>query len=343
MSTKIECRRLWKIYGQRADRLMAQSAPEGPSGDQISAAKCIGAVCDVTFDVKAGEILVIMGLSGSGKSTLLRCLCRLIEVTSGEIRYEGLDLLKVSEQQLIELRRHKIGMVFQHFGLLPHRTVIENVAFPLELQGIERSKRLDRAEEMLRLVGLQGREGYFPTELSGGHQQRVGLARSLAADPDLWLLDEPFSALDPLIRREMQQEFIRIQRLLHKTIVFVTHDFDEAIRLADRIAIMKDGRIVQVADCETLVMNPVDEYVAQFTREAPRQKLLSARAVMSQLSGAISYEHSVPATAKIQDIAQEVLANDKLYAVLNDGGVPIGLIDRGRLVEAVFGTPADAK
>jgi glycine betaine/proline transport system ATP-binding protein len=343
MSTKIECRRLWKIYGPGAERLMARSSSEGPSREQISAAKCIGAVCDVTFDVKAGEILVIMGLSGSGKSTLLRCLCRLIEVTAGEIRYEGLDLLKVSESQLIELRRHKIGMVFQHFGLLPHRTVIENVAFPLELQGIERSKRLDRAEEMLRLVGLQGREGYFPTELSGGQQQRVGLARSLAADPDLWLLDEPFSALDPLIRREMQQEFIRIQRLLHKTIVFVTHDFDEAIRLADRIAIMKDGRIVQVADCETLVMNPVDEYVAQFTREAPRQKLLSARAVMSQFPGAVSYEHSVPATAKLQDIAQEVLGNDKLYAVLNDGGVPIGVIDRGRLVEAVFGTPAGAK
>ena len=193
-----------------------------------------------------------MGLSGSGKSTLVRCLARLIEPTAGEVMFAGRDLLGASPHELIELRRHKMGMVFQHFALLPHLTVLDNVAFPLEIQGVARKEREARAREMTTLVGLKGREHNLPHELSGGQQQRVGIARSLAIDPDIWFLDEPFSALDPLIRREMQNEFLRLQSVLQKTIVFITHDFDEAIRLADRIAIMQDGRIVQIGTPEEL-------------------------------------------------------------------------------------------
>ena len=204
--------------------------------------------------VSRGEIFVIMGLSGSGKSTLVRCLARLIEPTAGEVMFAGRNLLKASPKELIELRRHKMGMVFQHFALLPHLTVLDNVAFPLEIQGVARKDREARAREMTALVGLKGREHNLPQELSGGQQQRVGIARSLATDPDIWFLDEPFSALDPLIRREMQNEFLRLQSVLQKTIVFITHDFDEAIRLADRIAIMQEGRIVQIGTPEELVL-----------------------------------------------------------------------------------------
>ena len=220
-----------------------------------------------------------MGLSGSGKSTLVRCLARLIEPSAGEVMFAGRDLLSATPHELIELRRHKMGMVFQHFALLPHLTVLDNVAFPLEIQGVARKEREARAREMTTLVGLKGREHNLPHELSGGQQQRVGIARSLATDPDIWFLDEPFSALDPLIRREMQNEFLRLQSVLQKTIVFITHDFDEAIRLADRIAIMQDGRIVQIGTPEDLILSPADGYVAEFTREAPRARILSARAI----------------------------------------------------------------
>jgi glycine betaine/proline transport system ATP-binding protein len=198
------------------------------------------------LEIGSGELLVIMGLSGSGKSTLVRCFCRLIDITGGDITVEGQDIGALSEKELIDLRRSKMGMVFQNFGLLPHRTVLDNVAFPLEMRGQDKHDRRARALEVIELVGLQGREDYFPRELSGGQQQRVGIARSLAIEPDIWFLDEPFSALDPLIRREMQDEFLRLQELLGKTIVFITHDFDEAVRLADRIAIMKDGAVEQI-------------------------------------------------------------------------------------------------
>ena len=223
------------------------------------------AVRDVTLDIARGEMLVVMGLSGSGKSTLVRCLSRLIEVTAGTINIGGADLGAMSETQLIALRRQKMGMVFQSFGLLPNRSVLDNVAFPLEMRGQDRATRHARAREMLDLVSLQGREDYFPRELSGGQQQRVGIARSLAVEPEIWFLDEPFSALDPLIRREMQDEFLRLKGLLGKTIVFITHDFDEALRLADRIAIMKDGAIEQCDTPDRIVMHPATEYVAKFT------------------------------------------------------------------------------
>ena len=221
-----------------------------------------------------------MGLSGSGKSTLLRCMSKLIQPTDGQVFFEGKDLLKASDKELIEIRRHKMGMVFQHFALLPHRTVLQNVAFPLEVQGIEPIKREDRAKEVIKLVGLEGREKYYPRELSGGQQQRVGLARSLAVEPDVWFLDEPFSALDPLIRKEMQDEFLRLQEKLQKTIMFITHDFDEALKLADRIAIMKDGIIEQLDTPANIVLNPATEYVRKFTEEVPREKVLVIEDVM---------------------------------------------------------------
>jgi glycine betaine/proline transport system ATP-binding protein len=273
---KLDCRNVWKLYGNDADGFLEAGAAE-PSLEAIRAAGLIGAVRNASVQIHDGEIFVIMGLSGSGKSTLVRCLARLIEPTAGEVLLEGRDLLRMAEKNLIEVRRKKMGMVFQHFALLPHLTVLQNVSFPLDIQGVESVKREARAREVIELVGLKGRETYYPRELSGGQQQRVGIARSLAVGPDLWFLDEPFSALDPLIRREMQDEFLRLQAMLHKTIVFITHDFDEAIRLADRIAIMQDGAIIQVATPEELVLSPASAYVEEFTRHIPRAKVLSAR------------------------------------------------------------------
>ena len=252
---KLSCRGVWKLFGHDPQGF-ARRLGRAPTNADIAASGLIPAVADVSLDIRDGEIFVIMGLSGSGKSTLVRCLSRLVEPTSGEILFDGRDLLRMSERELIELRRHRMGMVFQHFALLPHLSVLRNVAFPLEIQGVARAERERRAREMIDLVGLGGREANLPSQLSGGQQQRVGIARSLAVGPELWFLDEPFSALDPLIRREMQNEFLRLQELLKKTIVFITHDFDEAIRLADRIAIMRDGRIVQVGTAEELIVSP---------------------------------------------------------------------------------------
>jgi glycine betaine/proline transport system ATP-binding protein len=335
-TAKITCRNLWKVYGPSPQRFLA-SHNSAPSADDLKASSHIGAVQDVSFDVRAGEILVIMGLSGSGKSTLIRCLTRLIEPTIGEVIFDGRDLLKTTDAELIQLRRHKMGMVFQHFGLLPHRDVLSNVAFPLEVQGADRPTREKRAREMVKLVGLEGREGYFPRELSGGQQQRVGIARSLAVEPEVWFLDEPFSALDPLIRREMQDEFLRLQRLLKKTILFITHDFDEAVRLADRIGIMKDGRLIQLCTPEEMVTNPADSYVAEFTKDAPRAKLISARTAMSAPNGSVDLSTGVSADAKIEDIAPRVLGGDGPIAVLDDQGAAIGVITRARIIEILFG------
>ena len=275
----LSCQNIWKLYGDEPEAFLGKHGGN-PDLKTIRENGYIPAVRDTTIDVFPGEIVIIMGLSGSGKSTLVRCLSRLIDPTAGEILFEGQDLLKAAPQQMIEIRRHKMGMVFQHFALLPHRTVLQNIAFPLEVQGIDRAKREKRAQEMIDLVGLQGREGYYPRELSGGQQQRVGIARSLAVEPDLWFLDEPFSALDPLIRREMQDEFLRLQSMLKKTIVFITHDFDEAIRLADRIAIMKDGAVDQFGTAEEIITNPATDYVREFTKEISREKLLTVRSVM---------------------------------------------------------------
>ena len=333
---KLDCRNVWKLYGDAADGFLDNRASE-PTAEEIHAAGLIGAVRNANVRIHDGEIFVIMGLSGSGKSTLVRCLARLIEPTAGEVLFEGRDLLRMAEKDLIEIRRKKMGMVFQHFALLPHLTVLENVAFPLEIQGIGRAEREARAREVIELVGLAGREAYYPRELSGGQQQRVGIARSLAVGPELWFLDEPFSALDPLIRRDMQNEFLRLQALLHKTIVFITHDFDEAIRLADRIAIMQDGVIIQVATPEQLVLSPASEYVAEFTRHIPRAKVLSARTLMraGPVDGATAGE--VAASDRIEDIAARVVASELPFGVVDGAAGVIGSIGRQAVIEVLAG------
>ncbi len=337
-AAKLSCRHVWKLFGDGAEQFLA-GVGGAVSEQALAEAGLIGAVRDASLEVRQGEIFVIMGLSGSGKSTLVRCMSRLIEPTGGEILFEGRDLLKASNREMIELRRHKMGMVFQHFALLPHLTVLGNVAFPLEVQGVARRSREERARAMIELVGLQGRELYYPRELSGGQQQRVGIARSLAVEPEIWFLDEPFSALDPLIRREMQDEFLRLQTLLHKTIVFITHDFDEAIRLADRIAIMKDGVIIQIGTPEQLVTHPADDYVAEFTRDVTRAKVLSARAVMGPpVEGEVAGE--VRAEARIAEIAAEVEAADKPFAVVDDEGRRIGALTREAVVAVLVGRSA---
>jgi glycine betaine/proline transport system ATP-binding protein len=332
----LACRNVWKLYGSNPKSFLAKQGPR-PSDADIKDAGYVIAVADATLSVARGEIFVIMGLSGSGKSTLVRCLARLIEPTAGEVMFAGRDLLKATPKQLIELRRHKMGMVFQHFALLPHLTVLDNVAFPLEIQGVPRTEREARAREMTALVGLKGREHNLPQELSGGQQQRVGIARSLATDPDIWFLDEPFSALDPLIRREMQNEFLRLQSVLHKTIVFITHDFDEAIRLADRIAIMRDGRIIQTGTPEELVLSPADDYVAEFTREAPRAKILSAGAIARAQRNGEAISGSIPADRKVAEFAKEVEAASGAFAVHDADGKVVGVVDRAAVMAVLVG------
>ena len=334
-ATKLSCRGVWKLFGPDAEGFVRRLG-RAPRMQDVAGSGLVAAVADVNLDIRAGEIFVIMGLSGSGKSTLVRCLSRLVEPTAGSILFDGRDLLAISDRELIELRRHRMGMVFQHFALLPHLSVLRNVAFPLEIQGVARDKREARAREMVELVGLNGREHHFPHELSGGQQQRVGIARSLAVEPELWFLDEPFSALDPLIRREMQSEFLRLQHLLKKTIVFITHDFDEAIRLADRIAIMRDGQVVQIGTAEELIVAPADAYVTAFTRDAPRGKILSARAVMRPLNGATDFAGEVPAGQRVIDVARALEASGGIHAVVDETGRRIGAIDRAAVMAVLI-------
>ncbi|MFY0659268.1 MAG: glycine betaine/L-proline ABC transporter ATP-binding protein [Shimia sp.] len=264
---------LWQVFGENAASALRDARGAGDDKAIAQALKdktLIPAVRAANFEVKSGELFVIMGLSGSGKSTMIRCISRLIEPTAGSVRIDGEDILQASDKQLIELRRHKLGMVFQHFGLFPHMTVADNVAFPLKMQGAGKAERRARALEVLQMVGLEGREDTYPRNLSGGQRQRVGIARSLAVNPDIWFLDEPFSALDPLIRRQLQDEFLNIQATLKKSIVFITHDIQEALKLADRIAIMRDGEIVQIGTPEEIVLHPVDDYVAEFSKDVPK-------------------------------------------------------------------------
>ncbi len=329
---KIACRDVWKVFGRGAESFLRGRAV-APANQELAASGLIGAVRAATLDVHQGEIFVIMGLSGSGKSTLVRCLSRLIEPTAGEVIFEGRDLLKATERELIEIRRHKMGMVFQNFALLPHLTVLGNVAFPLAIQGIDRATREQRAREIVKLVGLEGRESYFPRQLSGGQQQRVGIARSLAVEPEIWFLDEPFSALDPLIRREMQDEFLRLQSLLQKTIVFITHDFDEAIRLADRIAIMKDGEIIQTGTPEKLVTEPATEYVAEFTRDVQRSKVITARALMVPHDDGAIFAGTATADTTIAAIASAVVAAERPFAVRDEQGQVIGQLTRQAVID----------
>ena len=329
----ISARNVWKLFGASPETYLA-GMPEGHSYDQIQADGYIAGVKDVSIDVGRGEMLVIMGLSGSGKSTLVRCFSRLHDITGGVIEIDGEDIKKMSEKELIEMRRSKMGMVFQSFGLLPHRTVLQNVAFPLEMRGQDRHTRRERALEVIKLVGLEGREEYFPRELSGGQQQRVGIARSLAIEPDIWFLDEPFSALDPLIRREMQDEFLRLQEMLGKTIVFITHDFDEALRLADRIAIMKNGAVEQCDTPDRIVLSPATEYVRKFTEEIDKARVVHAGTLVEE--GLEGRGEPVDAGATIISLARRIIEDDAPAIPVRRGDKVIGAMPRDKVLDLLL-------
>ena len=334
-NVKLACRNVWKIFGARSSGALADLGAT-PSLERLQAAGFVPAVRDASLDVVEGEIFVIMGLSGSGKSTLVRCMSRLIEPTSGEVIFNGQNLLAASEAEMIEIRRHKMGMVFQHFALLPHLSVLDNVAFPLSVQGVPRGKREARAREMISLVGLGGKETSFPRQLSGGQQQRVGIARSLAVEPELWFLDEPFSALDPLIRRELQEEFMRLQSVLKKSIVFITHDFDEAIRLADRIAIMKDGAIEQVGTPEEIVLAPATPYVREFTKAVVKAKAVRVRSIM-EAGPAPETGPSVSARAAVAEVAPRFLDRIDALRVTDETGATLGVLRRDAVIRLMLG------
>jgi len=338
MSTKvIKCEAVYKIFGAGAKKML-QDASGNVDAKTFQEAGCIVGVNNASFEVSKGELLVVMGLSGSGKSTLLRCISRLTDATAGKIFIEGQDLLSLKNKELIELRRNKMGMVFQSFALLPHKTVLENIAFPLQIKGMKTDDSISKAMDMVKLVSLEGRENYFPRELSGGQQQRVGIARSLAVEPDIWFLDEPFSALDPLIRKEMQDEFLRLQGKLQKTIMFITHDFDEALRLADRIAIMKDGVIEQLDTPANIVLNPATEYVRKFTEEVPREKVLKIETVMEPMSDNKNLSDlKVSKDAIIETVAEKILSQEKPVAVTDSNKKVVGIVKPSKVIHTVFG------
>lgn len=338
MSDKvIKCEAVYKIFGAGAKKML-QDVSGNVDAKTFQEAGCIVGVNNASFEVSKGEMLVVMGLSGSGKSTLLRCISRLTDATAGKIYIEGQDLLSLKNKELIELRRNKMGMVFQSFALLPHKTVLENIAFPLQIKGMKTEDSISKAMEMVKLVGLEGRENYFPRELSGGQQQRVGIARSLAVEPDIWFLDEPFSALDPLIRKEMQDEFLRLQGALKKTIMFVTHDFDEALRLADRIAIMKDGIIEQLDTPANIVLSPATGYVKKFTQEVPREKVLKIEAVMEPMSDNKNLSDlKVSKDAIIETVAEKILSQEKPVAVIDSNKKVVGIVKPSKIIHTVFG------
>ena len=296
MAQQIQVDNLWKVFGRDPERALA---PEhrGKSRSEIQQELgLVVALRDISFDVRDGEIYVVMGLSGSGKSTLVRCLTRLIEPTQGQIKVDGEDILDYSPNQLIEFRRQKMAMVFQHFGLLPHRRVLDNVAFGLEIQGEDKATRYEKAAQAIETVGLKGWEDYYPHEMSGGMQQRIGLARALAVDPEILLMDEPFSGLDPLIRREMQDELVTLQTELNKTIVFITHDLNEALKLGDRIAIMRDGQVIQEGSPDAIVTLPADEYVSEFVRDVSLAKVVGAASIMEE-PGVVVHDWQEPDAA----------------------------------------------
>ena len=333
----IKCKAVYKIFGANAKKML-KDVSGNVDAKTFQEAGCIVGVNNASFEVEKGEMLVVMGLSGSGKSTLLRCISRLTDATAGKIYIEGQDLLSLKNKELIELRRNKMGMVFQSFALLPHKTVLENIAFPLQIKGMKTEDSISKAMEMVKLVGLEGRENYFSRELSGGQQQRVGIARSLAVEPDIWFLDEPFSALDPLIRKEMQDEFLRLQDALKKTIMFVTHDFDEALRLADRIAIMKDGIIEQLDTPANIVLNPATAYVKKFTQEVPREKVLKIESVMEPMSDNKNLSDlKVSKDAIIETVAEKILSQEKPVAVIDSNKKVVGIVKPSKVIHTVFG------
>ena len=339
----IKSESVYKIFGNNAETLLKEHKGK-VDAQKFQDAGCIVGVNNASFEVHKGEMLVVMGLSGSGKSTLLRCISRLTEATSGKIFIDGEDLLSMNNKKLIELRRNKMGMVFQSFALLPHKTVLENIAFPLIVKGIKNNESIKKAMEMVELVGLKGRENYFPRELSGGQQQRVGIARSLSVEPDIWFLDEPFSALDPLIRKEMQDEFLRLQGMLNKTIMFVTHDFDEALRLADRIAIMKDGIIEQLDTPDNIVLNPATEYVKKFTQDVPREKVLKIESIMDLPNSKSSPSIKIDKNEIIETVAELILNSKDILTVIDPNNNEIvGSLDPSKVIKVLFGSSKNNK
>lgn len=333
---------VWKIFGERAENAMAAVAEEGLTKSEVLArfGAVIG-IADVSFDVRQGEIFCIMGLSGSGKSTLIRHINRLIEPTAGRVEVLGQDVMRLSEPELRAMRSEKIGMVFQHMALLPHRSVRDNVAYPLEIRGEPKGRRWEISQYVLSLVGLDGFEDRFPSELSGGMQQRVGLARALASDPEVLLMDEPFSALDPLIRRQLQDQFVTLSEQLHKTTLFITHDLDEAIRLGTRIAIMKDGRIVQIGTPEEIVTNPADDYVRDFVQDISKLKLVFAHTIMEPLQGdAVEKFAQSPRVSEDSDLDHlvDVAITTPHPLVITDAeGKDIGVVSKDRLLRGIQG------
>ena len=326
---------LWKIFGPRADRIIGTPDADLPRAELKRKTGCVAGVKDVSFEVAPGEVFVVMGLSGSGKSTLVRCMTRHIEPTAGTVTIDGVDVTNASESQLRDLRRNRVSMVFQHFGLLPHKQVLDNVAYGLEIRGMKRKERRARASEIVDLVGLDGYERSYPDQLSGGMQQRVGLARALAGDPNILLFDEPFSALDPLIRRDMQNEVIRLHRELGKTMVFITHDLQEALKLGDRILIMRDGEVVQVGAPDDVVGAPADDYVRDFVSEVPRSHVLTLKWVMrpphedDSLDGPVMESDTI-----VRQAAKAALASAHPVRVV-DGGRLVGIVDDDAILRVV--------
>jgi glycine betaine/proline transport system ATP-binding protein len=340
----ISVRNLWKVFGAGGGNI-----PHDPALSRLDSAEllertgCVAAVRNMEFEVAKGEVFVVMGLSGSGKSTLVRCLTRLIEPTSGQVMVDGEDILQAGPARLRELRRRKMSMVFQHFGLLPHRTVLDNVAYGLQIRGCSRKERYETSHRVIELVGLKGYEKHFPDQLSGGMQQRVGLARALAGDPDMILFDEPFSALDPLIRRDMQAEVIRLHKEMGKTMVFITHDLSEALKLGDRILIMRHGEMVQVGTGDDLVGSPADDYIADFVSEVPRADVLTLKWITAPLAPAAAPDAPVlAADTIIRDAIPTILGASGPVRVADGAGRIVGQVDRDGILGVLAGQPAPA-
>ena len=338
----IEISNVWKIFGDQADQALKAIREEGLTKSQVHETyNAVVGVADVSLSIKRGEIFCVMGLSGSGKSTLVRHLNRLLEPTDGKILIDGTDVMALNPQELQKFRNLKIGMVFQNFALLPHRSVLDNVAMPLEIRSMNKNERTRLASKMLKTVELDAWGNKFAHELSGGMQQRVGLARALAADPEVLLMDEPFSALDPLIRRQLQDEFIKLSAVMKKTTLFITHDLDEAVRIGDRIAIMRDGRIIQIGTAEDIVMNPADDYVADFVAGISRLKIVRAHAVMQPMAD-YQTTHGKPSDDAPRVQESETLShliqlsiNVDLPIVVQEKGIDVGVVTRRDILQVI--------
>ena len=343
MDSAIEIKNVWKVFGNNSEEaLNAIQNKRISKQEALEKYNSVIGVSDVSFDVKKGEIFCVMGLSGSGKSTLVRHINRLLEPTSGQILINNEDVMKLDQKSLQDLRNKKIGMVFQNFALMPHRSVLDNIAMPLEIRGISKNDRLDAANKILDIVELQGWGNKYAHELSGGMQQRVGLARALAADPEFLLMDEPFSALDPLIRRQLQAEFIKLSKQMKKTTVFITHDLDEAVRVGHRIAIMRDGKVIQIGTPEEIVMKPTDDYVADFVKGISRLKIVQAKSIMQSVEkfekefGIITVKlESVNVNDLLNKLIEKSSIKNEPILVTNNENKNIGIITQADLLKAV--------